>query len=135
MVAPGIEATPYLTTHWSADAAEALRVHNFGVPPVGYGFVVDVHGTRIAYSGDAGSVDDCAPHLQGVSLLVHELGHFTGDQVGRVAAEAGVPRLLLTHLSLRYHGAEGAALATREVRESGYTGEVIVAHDGLVIPL
>ena len=119
----------------SADAAEALRVHNFGVPPVGYGFVVDVHGTRIAYSGDAGSVDDCAPHLQGVSLLVHELGHFTGDQVGRVAAEAGVPRLLLTHLSLRYHGAAGAALATREVRESGYTGGVIVAHDGLEVEM
>lgn len=135
VVASGIEATPYLTTHWSTAAAEALRIHNFGVPPVGYGFVVDVRGTRIAYSGDAGSVDDCTPHLHGVSLLVHELGHFTGDEVGRVAALAGVPRLLLTHLSLRYHGVAGAALATDEVRASGYTGEVIVAHDGLVIPL
>lgn len=135
VVAPGIVALPYLTTHWSAAAAAALRVHNFGVPPIGYGFVVDVHGTRIAYSGDAGSVDDCAPHLKAVSLLVHELGHFTGDEVGRVAKLAGVPRLLLTHLSLRYHGADGAALATREVRASGYDGEVIIAHDGLEVEL
>ena len=134
-VARGIEAVPYATTHWSATAAEALRVHNFGVPPVAYGYVIDVHGTRLVYSGDAGSVDDCAPHLEGASLLVHELGHFTGDAVGRIAREARVPRLLLTHLSLRYHGEAGAALVSREVRTSGYEGEVIVAHDGLEVDL
>lgn len=132
-LAPGIAAVPYATTHWSAARAEELREGNFGVPPVAYGYVIDVHGRRVVYSGDAGSVDDCVPHLAGAAVLVHELGHFDAEEVGRVARAGGVPRLLLVHLALQYHGVDGAALATREVRASGYEGEVIVACDGLVV--
>lgn len=60
--------------------------------------------------------------------------HATPEQVGRMAAEAGVRRIVLTHL------APGALL---DVPDSTYTvgvsalfdGQVLVAEDGMVVPL
>jgi ribonuclease Z len=57
--------------------------------------------------------------------LAHEYGHLTAAQAGRVAAECGVRRLVLTHFSQRYpdpaaFGAEAAA---------AFDGEIVVAAD------
>ena len=59
--------------------------------------------------------------------LAREYGHLTAGQVGRIAAEAGVRRLVLTHFSQRYGPDGGSRLAA----EAGavFGGEVLAASD------
>ena len=59
--------------------------------------------------------------------LAREYGHLTAGQAGRIAAEAGVRRLVLTHFSQRYGPDGGSRLAG----EAGavFGGEVVAATD------
>lgn len=66
------------------------------------------------------------------AALAREYGHLTAGQAGRVATEAGVRHLVLTHFSQRY-GDRSAFL--RQAREAGFTGEVTVAQDLLRVPV
>jgi ribonuclease Z len=56
--------------------------------------------------------------------LAHAYGHLTAAEAGRVAAEAGVRRLVLTHFSQRYPDAEAFG---REARAA--FDDVVVARD------
>ncbi|NUT19115.1 MAG: ribonuclease Z [Hamadaea sp.] len=58
-------------------------------------------------------------------------GHLTAEQAGRIAAEAGVRKLVLTHFSQRY--AEPHAFG--EEAAQAYSGEIVVAEDLTHIPL
>ncbi|SEG86182.1 RNAse Z [Actinacidiphila yanglinensis] len=58
--------------------------------------------------------------------IAEEYGHLTAGQAGRVAAEAGVRHLVLTHFSQRYPDPEDFG---RQARAAGFTGELTVAHD------
>jgi len=63
--------------------------------------------------------------------LASAYGHLTAGQAGRVATEAGVRRLVLTHFSQRYEHPE--AFGTEAARWFG--GEVVVATDLLRVPV
>ncbi|MCX7681814.1 MAG: ribonuclease Z [Anaerolineae bacterium] len=73
-------------------------------------------GASLAFVGDASRVDNLVAAVHGVDMLVIEatylraeadmarrFGHLTAAQAARLALEAEVHRLVLTHISRRYH--------------------------------
>jgi ribonuclease BN (tRNA processing enzyme) len=73
------------------------------------GVRLDTPSGSIAYTGDTGTTDALLALADGVDLLLAEAslehtdrgphGHLSGADAGRVAAEAGVGRLVLTHFA------------------------------------
>src|SRR5437773_408543 len=73
--------------------------------------VLDIGGHRIVYSGDTRPSTALTEAARGADLLIHEVGgldaqadrvhlpgHSTAGEAGRIAAEAGVRALALTHI-------------------------------------
>ncbi|HEU4382224.1 MAG TPA: ribonuclease Z [Anaeromyxobacteraceae bacterium] len=102
-------------------------------------------GRRLAVSGDTRPCSGTAQAARGADLLVHEATfgdaeeararetmHSTAREAARVAREAGVARLALTHLSTRYDQDPSPLLA--QAAEE-YQGELFVAHDGLAVEI
>ncbi len=65
------------------------------------------------------------------AALAADYGHLTARQAGRVAAESGVRRLVLTHFSQRYPEPDGFAAEAAEE----FTGDIVVASDLDRIPV
>lgn len=93
-------------------------------------------GTRLVFAGDAARTDTLVPYCEGADALVIEatyleseadlaraFGHLTAAQAARLAQEAGVRQLILTHISRRY--------TTRQVEEEARAifPETVVAND------
>ena len=107
----------------------SLRVETFatdhGTPSLGWRFAEDVEGGRVAViPGDSRPTAEIAEAARGADLLVFEATfldrdahraeesrHATAFEAGRLAAEAGVGTLALTHLSSRYPRSEVQAEA------------------------
>ncbi|MEW1863497.1 ribonuclease Z [Streptomyces sp. NPDC088194] len=64
--------------------------------------------------------------------IAEEYGHLTAGQAGRVAAEAGVRHLVLTHFSQRYPDPDDFG---HQARAAGFAGELTVAHDLMRVPV
>ncbi|MFI1968079.1 ribonuclease Z [Streptomyces cinnamoneus] len=64
--------------------------------------------------------------------LAGEHGHLTAGQAARVAVEAGVRHLVLTHFSQRY---DDPAVFERQARAAGFEGELTVARDLMRVPV
>jgi ribonuclease Z len=64
--------------------------------------------------------------------LATEHGHLTAGQAARLARDAGVRHLVLTHFSQRYTDPEEFE---RQARAAGFEAELTVAHDLLRVPV
>lgn len=102
-------------------------------------------GRKVAVTGDTRPCRGTVEAARGADLLVHdstfgdpeqerarETMHSTAREAARVARDAGVGRLVLTHLSTRYDR-EFAPLL--EQARAEYEGRVDVASDGMVLEL
>lgn len=102
-------------------------------------------GQRFAFVMDTRLCDGVHDLAEGCDMLViestftdedeglaKEHGHLTAGQAARVAREAGVRHLVLTHFSQRYHD---ASVFERQARAAGYEGELTVARDLMRIPV
>jgi ribonuclease BN (tRNA processing enzyme) len=126
----------------------AVRVRHGGWPHA-FGYLIELPNRRIVLSGDTGPSEELAAAARGADLLVHEAYpaahlrpenrpggeqwpaymrsfHTSDEEVGRMAAAAGVRRLVLSHVV--WMGAPPAD-AIAGTRRGGYTGELFVARD------
>jgi ribonuclease Z len=143
---------------WRATAQEVS--HGNGLPGlpesflrrwVCYGWRFEVAGKVFAFSGDTVDCPGLRTLAQDADVLVmccyaaaaqlttghmRQLARYTlacGDTVGKIAAACRVGKLVLTHHRPGQTDAELAILAEEVARD--YSGPVVMAHDGLEVPL
>jgi len=101
-------------------------------------------GQRFAFVMDSRLCDGVGELAEGADLLVieatfrdedahlaEEHGHLTAAQAARVAAEAGVRTLVLTHFSQRYPELDGHLAEARK----HFDGEIVIAEDLMRVPV
>jgi ribonuclease BN (tRNA processing enzyme) len=98
---------------------------------------VEAEGRSLVYSGDTDESDSLVDLARGTDLLVLEAanpfkvkGHLTPAEAGRLAARAGVSRLLLTHFYPPCDAVDVVAQAAAE-----FSGEILRAEDGLALTI
>lgn len=102
-------------------------------------------GQRFAFVMDTRLCDGVHALAEGCDMLVIEStfldedvrlatdhGHLTAGQAARVALDAGVRHLVLTHFSQRYPDPDVYA---QQARAAGFTGELTIARDLSRVPL
>ncbi|MHB9073922.1 MAG: MBL fold metallo-hydrolase [Desulfobaccales bacterium] len=98
---------------------------------------VEAQGRSLVYSGDTDLSDSLVDLAKKADLLVLEAanpfkvqGHLTPAEAGRLAAQAGARRLLLTHFYPPCDEVDVVAEAAKE-----FSGEVLRAEDGLSLTI
>lgn len=105
--------------------------------PESLAFKIETDSRSFVYSGDTGWSEELIRLARGVDCLVLEAtrpddrpkdNHLTPSQAGKLATQAGVGTLILTHLSPKHGSTDPAASAAQE-----FSGRVLTAEDGLRI--
>jgi ribonuclease BN (tRNA processing enzyme) len=98
---------------------------------------IESGGHTLCYTGDTDYDDDLARFFHKADLLVSECSfrephdgvpHLSVSEVARLAARAGVARLIVTHFYFEVDEAE-----LKNELERGYKGEVMIGRDGLSV--
>jgi ribonuclease BN (tRNA processing enzyme) len=115
-----------------------FEMTHVGVKAVG--FRVEAGGGVLAYTGDTGPCDEAVELARGADVLLAEATyqesseqfwfHLSAVQAGELATEAGVGRLVLTHI-LPTLDAE----ISREEAATTFSGPVDVAYEDLVLEI
>lgn len=121
------------------------KVTALGVPhppvPCAFAYRIAAAGKSVVLSGDTIYHPPLARFARGADLLVHEVmtpeedsrshtGHTGPEDVGKIARDAGVPKVVLTHL----RSSEDPERLRREV-STNYQGEILIAEDLLSLEL
>jgi ribonuclease Z len=118
-------------------AGELVTVEQVSEPRPGqrFAFVMDTRLCDAAFAlADRADMLVCeCTFARTEASLARDYGHLTAGQAGRIAAEAGVRLLVLTHFSQRY-GATGTERLAAEAAEV-FGGEVVMARDLDRIPV
>ena len=143
------ELEPGVAYESAAVRITAFLVEHLPVEPA-FGFRFDGGGRSVAVSGDTRPCENLIAHCRGIDTLIHEctdvtsiplnpgggfpsldvqtarLGsyHTLPDQVGKVAARAGVKTLVLSHLMGRDDPAELTRVVARD-----FGGAIVVGED------
>ena len=105
--------------------------------PESIAYRLDSETGGVVYTGDTEYSESVVELARGAHTMLIECsfpdqspvpGHLTPSNVAKIASEAGVGRIVLTHL---YPAADALDLPTEVGR--GFDGEIVVAHDGLRI--
>lgn len=134
--------------YWELTDNQHISINNYQLLPLQLAHSAEVYGIRlsigdysIAYGADSGPCEQLISLVKDVDLAILECSfgklmktstHLTTSTAGEVARKGKVKKLLLSHFypELLYMGKEQIE---KEVRESGYTGEIILAEDLMVI--
>ena len=122
------------------DRRDSFTMHNVTITtaPVNHiasslAYRLEFGGASVVYSGDTDWSDSLIDLARGADLFILEAsnpfkvaGHLTPEQAGRLAVQAGVDRLVLTHIYPPGDAVDPAAQAALY-----FSGEIIVAEDGL----
>jgi ribonuclease BN (tRNA processing enzyme) len=110
-------------------------------PVEAYAMRLEAEGASLVYTGDTGPNDRLVPLADSTSVLLSEASfldgednppalHMTGSDAGRAARDAGVGRLVVTHVP-PWHDPVDAHAAASEV----FDGPVELATVGLRVPV
>ncbi len=101
-------------------------------------------GVKLMYTGDTLYFDGLVEKAKHATLIIadatfdealkdeaHKRGHMTAKEAAQLAEKARAKTLVLTHISNRYSGEAAAIL--KEQAEDVFSGEVVIASDGLHI--
>ena len=98
---------------------------------------IESRGRALGYTGDTDYSEELPSFFSKADVLIsecsfreHRVGvpHLSVSQAGRLAARAGVARLIVTHFYFEVDEAE-----LKEELECEYSGEVIIGRDGLSV--
>ncbi len=120
----------------NAAEIEAMRVNHGDVET--YGLRIVERGETFAYSADSGPSDALERLARNADLFLCEAtsmdepspSHLTPAEAGRIAAGAGVRRVVLTHLDPDDDPERANELASTE-----FGGDLLVARDGLAVEI
>ena len=108
-------------------------------PTLAVKIIVREIGFTLVYSADTGPCENLVRFAAGADLLLHECtavepleGHSTPQQVGEMAAQAQVKRLLVIHYDPRYIMPMDEVLTL--IRQGGFASEIAFAEDGMILP-
>lgn len=118
-------------------AAARFSFFSMAHPPETLGVRIERDGAVVAYTSDTGPGGDLNALASGASLFICEAtlqgsdaeweGHMTAAQAGAAASEAGVAKVLLTHLP----PGKDVALSLQQARSTSGDAEVELAADGM----
>lgn len=130
-VAPGVEVTPFPTTHLEGlkKKIDPSATDRFKV----FGLAFRIDRRRVVISSDLGSPSDLAPALlDPCDVLVCELSHFSAAELFDFLQGKRIGQLILTHLSGSLAGKEEEIVdAARHALPQ--IGRIEVASDGAAV--